>query len=71
SSVSNFESYQSTRLKLRFKDNDGNRNWVHTLNGSALAIPRIMAGLLENHQSKNGIHIPKALASYTDFGTIH
>ena len=71
SSVSNFESYQSTRLKLRFKDNDGNRNWVHTLNGSALAIPRIMAGLLENHQSKNGILIPKALTSYTGFYTIH
>ena len=71
SSVSNFESYQSTRLKLRFKDNDGNRKWVHTLNGSALAIPRIMAGLLENHQSKNGILIPKALTSYTGFYTIH
>ena len=71
SSVSNFESYQSTRLKLRFKDNDGNRKWVHTLNGSALALPRIMAGLLENHQSENGIHIPKALASYTGFDTIH
>ncbi len=71
SSVSNFESYQSKRLKLRFKDNDGNRKWVHTLNGSALAIPRIMAGLLENHQSKNGILIPKALTSYTGFYTIH
>ena len=45
SSVSNFESYQSTRLKLRFKDRDGNRKWVHTLNGSALALPRIMAGV--------------------------
>lgn len=70
SSVSNFESYQSTRLKLRFKDNDGNRKWVHTLNGSALAIPRIMAGLLENHQSENGIRIPEALVSYTGFDMI-
>ena len=71
SSVSNFESYQSTRLKLRFKDNDGNRKWVHTLNGSALALPRIMAGLLENHQSENGIRIPEVLVSYTGFDMIH
>lgn len=70
SSVSNFESYQSTRLKLRFKDNDGNRKWVHTLNGSALALPRIIAGLLENHQSENGIRIPEALVSYTGFDMI-
>jgi len=71
SSVSNFESYQSTRLKLRFKDSDGNRKWVHTLNGSALALPRIMAGLLENHQSEDGIRIPDALVSYTGFDMIH
>ena len=70
SSVSNFESYQSTRLKLRIKDSDGNRKWVHTLNGSALALPRIMAGLLENHQSENGIRIPEALVSYTGFDMI-
>ena len=70
SSVSNFESYQSTRLKLRFKDSDGNRKWVHTLNGSALALPRIMAGLLENHQSEDGIRIPDALVSYTGFDMI-
>ena len=70
SSVSNFESYQSTRLKLRFKDSDGNRKWVHTLNGSALALPRIMAGLLENHQSENGIRIPEALVPYTGFDMI-
>ena len=70
SSVSNFESYQSTRLKLRFKDSDGNRKWVHTLNGSALALPRIMAGLLENQQSENGIRIPNALVSYTGFEMI-
>ena len=71
SSVSNFESYQPTRLKLRFKDSDGNRKWVHTLNGSALALPRIMAGLLENHQSVNGIRIPEVLVSYTGFDMIH
>lgn len=70
SSVSNFESYQSTRLKLRFKDSDKNRKWVHTLNGSALALPRIMAGLLENHQSEDGIRIPDALVSYTCFDMI-
>jgi seryl-tRNA synthetase len=70
SSVSNFESYQSTRLKLRFKDSDGDRKWVHTLNGSALALPRIMAGLLENHQSENGIRIPDTLVSYTGFDMI-
>ena len=71
SSVSNFESYQSTRLNIRFKDSDGNRKWVHTLNGSALALPRIMAGLLDNHQSVNGIRIPEVLVSYTGFDMIH
>jgi seryl-tRNA synthetase len=70
SSVSNFESYQSTRLKLRFKDKEGNRQWVHTLNGSALALPRIMAGLLENNQTEDGIRIPEALVPYTGFDKI-
>jgi seryl-tRNA synthetase len=70
SSVSNFESYQSTRLKLRFKDKEGNRQWVHTLNGSALALPRIMAGLLENNQTEDGICIPEALVPYTGFDKI-
>ena len=70
SSVSNFESYQSTRLKLRFKDKEGNRQWVHTLNGSALALPRIMAGLLENNQTDDGIRIPEALVPYTGFDKI-
>ena len=70
SSVSNFESYQSTRLKLRFKDKEGNRQWVHTLNGSALALPRIMAGLLENNQTEDGIRIPEALLPYTGFDKI-
>jgi len=67
SSVSNFESYQTNRMKLRFKDKDGKMQLAHTLNGSALALPRIVAALLENHQTKNGIRIPKALQSYTGF----
>lgn len=70
SSVSNFESFQSTRLKLRFKDKDGNRKWVHTLNGSALALPRVLAALLENNQTPKGIRIPKALVPYTGFELI-
>jgi len=67
SSVSNFESYQTNRMKLRFKDKDGKMQLAHTLNGSALALPRIVAALLENHQTENGIRIPKALQSYTGF----
>jgi seryl-tRNA synthetase len=55
---------------LRFKDKEGNRQWVHTLNGSALALPRIMAGLLENNQTKDGIRIPEALVPYTGFDKI-
>ena len=70
SSVSNFESFQSTRLKLRFKDKDGSRKWVHTLNGSALALPRVLAALLENNQTPKGIRIPKALVPYTGFEII-
>ena len=70
SSVSNFESFQSTRLKLRFKDKDGRKKWVHTLNGSALALPRVLAALLENNQTDRGIHIPKALVPYTGFELI-
>ena len=70
SSVSNFESFQSTRLKLRFKDKDGIRKWVHTLNGSALALPRVLAALLENNQTPEGIRIPKALVPYTGFELI-
>ena len=70
SSVSNFESFQSTRLKLRFKDKDGSRKWVHTLNGSALALPRVLAALLENNQTPEGIRIPKALVPYTGFEII-
>jgi seryl-tRNA synthetase len=67
SSVSNFETFQSNRLKLRFKDQDGKTRLAHTLNGSALALPRIVATLLENHQTPTGIKIPKALIPYTRF----
>jgi seryl-tRNA synthetase len=67
SSVSNFESYQANRLKLRFKDQNGKINLCHTLNGSALALPRIFAALIENNQTKKGITIPKVLQSYTGF----
>ena len=70
SSVSNFESFQSNRLKLRYKDEDGKSKLCHTLNGSALALPRIYAALLENNQYENGINIPKVLHSYTGFESI-
>jgi seryl-tRNA synthetase len=67
SSVSNFEAYQANRLKLRFKDENGKTQLAHTLNGSALALPRIVAALLENNQTPEGIRIPKALVPYTGF----
>lgn len=67
SSVSNFETFQATRLKLRYKDAEGNRQLAHTLNGSSLALPRIVAALLENNQTPEGIRIPKALVPYTGF----
>lgn len=70
SSVSNFETFQSNRMMLRFKDKDGKTNLAHTLNGSALALPRIVAALLENNQTANGIKIPKALVNYTGFEMI-
>jgi seryl-tRNA synthetase len=70
SSVSNFESFQANRLKLRFKGADGKKQLAHTLNGSSLALPRIMAGLLENHQTKDGIRIPEVLVPYTGFDRI-
>ena len=70
SSVSNFESYQSNRLKLRYKDENGKTQLCHTLNGSALALPRIFAALVENNQTDNGIKIPKALQEYTRFDII-
>ncbi len=70
SSVSNFESFQANRLKLRFKDKNGKTRMAHTLNGSALALPRIVASLLENNQTPEGIKIPKALQPYTGFDMI-
>ena len=71
SSVSNFKTYQSNRLNLKFKDKDGKNYTLHTLNGSSLALPRVMAGLIENNQSKNGIIIPDVLVSYTGFDIIN
>lgn len=70
SSVSNFETFQANRLKLRFKDENGKSQLCHTLNGSAMALPRVLAALLENHQDENGIAIPKALHKYTGFERI-
>ena len=70
SSVSNFETFQANRLKCRYKDENGKTQLVHTLNGSALALPRIMAALLENNQTAEGIKIPKALVPYTGIDTI-
>jgi len=71
SSVSNFESYQANRLKCRYKDENRKIQLCHTLNGSALALPRIMAALLENNQTPEGIRIPKALIPYTGFEIIN
>ena len=70
SSVSNFETYQSNRLKLRFKDKDGKSRLAHTLNGSSLALPRVLAGILENYQTDEGIRIPEVLVPYTGFDMI-
>lgn len=70
SSVSNFETFQANRLKLRYKGKDGKVQLAHTLNGSALALPRIVAAILENNQSKDGISIPKVLRPYTGFDLI-
>jgi seryl-tRNA synthetase len=71
SSISNFETFQANRLKCRFKNNEGKTQLVHTLNGSALALPRIVAALLENNQTEQGIKIPKALIPYTGFEYIN
>ncbi|MFY7847783.1 MAG: serine--tRNA ligase [Bacteroidia bacterium] len=70
SSVSNFESFQANRLKLRYRKDDGKTELAHTLNGSALALPRIVAALLENNQDAEGIRIPKVLVPYTGFDCI-
>ncbi|WP_375238395.1 serine--tRNA ligase [Aurantibacter sp.] len=71
SSVSNFETYQANRLKLRFKNTDGKNEFAHTLNGSSLALPRILASILENYQTPEGIKVPKALIPYTGFDIIN
>jgi len=70
SSVSNFETFQANRLKLRFKNSDGKSELAHTLNGSALALPRVLAGILENYQTDAGIQIPEVLIPYTGFEMI-
>jgi seryl-tRNA synthetase len=70
SSVSNFETYQANRLKLRFKDENAKSQLAHTLNGSALALPRVLAGILENYQTENGIQIPEVLVPYCGFDII-
>ncbi|MCL4164797.1 UNVERIFIED_CONTAM: hypothetical protein GTU68_036426 [Idotea baltica] len=71
SSVSNFETFQANRLKLRFKNSDGKNELAHTLNGSSLALPRVLAGILENYQTEDGIVVPEALQSYTGFKIIN
>lgn len=70
SSVSNFETFQASRLKLRYKDKDGKNHLAHTLNGSSLALPRVLAGILENYQTPDGIEIPEVLRRYTGFDLI-
>jgi seryl-tRNA synthetase len=71
SSISNFETFQANRMKLRFKDEKGKTQLAHTLNGSALALPRIVAAIIENNQTENGVVIPKALHKYTGFDIIN
>jgi seryl-tRNA synthetase len=70
SSVSNFETFQANRLKLRYKDKEGKNQLAHTLNGSSLALPRVLAGILENYQTPDGIVIPEVLRKYTGFDLI-
>ena len=70
SSVSNFETYQANRLKLRYKDENGKNQLAHTLNGSSLALPRVLAGILENYQTPEGIKIPDVLVPYCGFEMI-
>lgn len=71
SSVSNFETFQANRLKLRFKDKEGKNQLAHTLNGSSLALPRVLAGILENYQTPEGIVVPEVLRPYTGFDIIN
>jgi seryl-tRNA synthetase len=70
SSVSNFETFQTNRMKVRYRDENKKTILCHSLNGSAMALPRIVAGILENHQKEDGIYIPKALQPYTGFDKI-
>lgn len=70
SSASNFETFQANRLKLRFKNKEGKSQLAHTLNGSSLALPRVLAGILENYQTENGIKIPEVLVPYCGFDMI-
>lgn len=71
SSASNFETFQANRLKLRFKNKEGKSELAHTLNGSSLALPRVLAGILENYQTENGIQVPEVLIPYTGFDIIN
>lgn len=71
SSASNFETFQANRLKLRFKNKEGKSKQVHTLNGSSLALPRVLAGILENYQTKDGIKVPEVLVPYCGFDVIN
>ncbi|RLD29277.1 MAG: serine--tRNA ligase [Bacteroidetes bacterium] len=71
SSISNFETFQANRLKLRFKNSKGKSELAHTLNGSSLALPRVLAGILENYQTEKGIVIPEVLVPYTRFAIIN
>jgi seryl-tRNA synthetase len=71
SSVSNFETFQSNRLKLRYRDASGKTQLAHTLNGSSLALPRVLAGIIENYQTPEGIVIPEALRPYCGFDLIN
>ena len=71
SSVSNFETFQANRLKLRYKTTEGKNEYAHTLNGSALAVPRIVASILENFQTPEGIIVPEVLRPYCGFDVIN
>lgn len=70
SSVSNFEAFQANRLQLRFKDSNGKNRLCHTLNGSSLALPRVVAALLENNFDGNRVKLPEVLAQYAGFDSI-
>jgi seryl-tRNA synthetase len=70
SSVSNFETYQTNRMKIRSKDENGKTQLLHSLNGSSLALPRVLAGIIENYQTPEGIVIPEVLRPYCGFDII-